>query len=337
MKRLTDFIHGAAWGLVKRLRFCVRRHASASKNSKIIKMTGIGNHEGKACFYLSEVHFIHNIPSYFRKDNYDYLVAQNFLHSEFLSCRKPKIFLTMEPTQTMTRETKGNIESGTLGPYLYLYGEPDIDKRMFYPGLADFRRGMVKQLERTLREKRSGLCCIINRYSEHPELNLLQERIRFVRAMGKDIDIYGAEPWGGIPNKWKAFPNYHGMAKDKQKTLKRYNFVLAFENSDFPGYITEKIFDAFKSGAVPLYWGGGGFLKETIPADCYIECRNQNPDEIYRLIRNMTQEDIVSFRRAAIEFLKSDAADRFTVRYLRGEVVRRLEGMERNGFAAGTH
>ncbi len=116
------------------------------------------------------------------------------------------------------------------------------------------------------------------------------------------------------------------MAENKQEILKKYNFVLAFENSNFPGYITEKIIDAFKAGTVPLYWGGGKLLQEIFPSDCYINCSNQDPARIHRMIKDMPQKDIVSFRRAAIEFLKSDMADRFMGSYLKQEIVKRLEG-----------
>ena len=34
-----------------------------------------------------------------------------------------------------------------------------------------------------------------------------------------------------------------------------YKFVLAIENTKFNGYITEKIINAFYSGAIPIYWG----------------------------------------------------------------------------------
>ena len=290
-------------------------------------MTGIGNNESRNSFYSSVHHFIYNVPCYSHKKKYDYLVAQNFLHREFLLFQKPKVFLTLEPPPSMTYESRNNMQSGALKQFLYLYGEPDIGKRMFYPALSGNRERTIRRLEETLTEKRPRLCCIINRYSEHPELNLVRQRIRFVKAMGKDIDIYGVEPWDGGPNKWTEFSNYCGIAEDKQRTLGKYNFVLAFENSDFSGYITEKIVDAFKAGAVPLYWGGGEFLKETIPLDCYMDCRNQDPDKIYRMIKGMTQEDIISFRKAAIGFLKSDAADRFTSRYLRQEIIKRLEGV----------
>jgi hypothetical protein len=147
--------------------------------------------------------------------------------------------------------------------------------------------------------------------------------------MEKDIDIYGLEPWSG-QNKWSSFPNYYGMTKNKQETLKQYNFALVFENSDYNGYITEKIIHAFMAGTIPLYWGGSDFLKETFPSNCYIDCRNKDPREIYQLIKTMSQEDIISYRKAAKEFLGSDAADRFTHKYFVENIILRLESMNQN-------
>ena len=37
--------------------------------------------------------------------------------------------------------------------------------------------------------------------------------------------------------------------------LARYKFVIAFENSKYPDYVTERIFNAWVAGAVPLYAG----------------------------------------------------------------------------------
>ncbi len=34
-----------------------------------------------------------------------------------------------------------------------------------------------------------------------------------------------------------------------------YNFILCFENDIYPGYVTEKPFEAYLSGAIPLYNG----------------------------------------------------------------------------------
>jgi hypothetical protein len=42
---------------------------------------------------------------------------------------------------------------------------------------------------------------------------------------------------------------------NKYEYLKNYKFNLCPENSNYPGYCTEKVFDAIKSGCIPIYWG----------------------------------------------------------------------------------
>ena len=45
------------------------------------------------------------------------------------------------------------------------------------------------------------------------------------------------------------------IPKSKYKKSKKYRFVLCFENDLYPGYVTEKAFEAWMTGAIPLYWG----------------------------------------------------------------------------------
>jgi glycosyltransferase involved in cell wall biosynthesis len=45
--------------------------------------------------------------------------------------------------------------------------------------------------------------------------------------------------------------------ENKIEYLKQFKFNLCPENSDNDGYVTEKIFDAIKSGCIPIYWGSG--------------------------------------------------------------------------------
>ena len=49
--------------------------------------------------------------------------------------------------------------------------------------------------------------------------------------------------------------NIGGPVKDKLAFQRQYKFSIAFENSRDPGYVTEKIVDAFAAGTVPIYWG----------------------------------------------------------------------------------
>lgn len=43
--------------------------------------------------------------------------------------------------------------------------------------------------------------------------------------------------------------------QNKMNFLSTRKFTIAFENSSYPGYVTEKILEAYLSGSIPLYWG----------------------------------------------------------------------------------
>jgi hypothetical protein len=222
-----------------------------------------------------------------------------------------------------------NLKKNELRPFLYLYEEKDASKRMFYVVFNDNKDKKIKRLEKIIYKERAKCCCIVNRYSEKEGLNLLKERIRFVNAFGKDIDIFSAAP-GNEVNKWESYPNYYGSIKNKIKTLMNYNFTIAFENSDYPGYITEKIIHAFIAGTIPLYWGGGDYLNDTIPEDCFINCKNKEPGEIYDLVRLMKYKKILEYRKAALRFLETKKAEKFTRRYWALEIIKRLEKGKNN-------
>jgi hypothetical protein len=49
--------------------------------------------------------------------------------------------------------------------------------------------------------------------------------------------------------------NTGGPVEDKHAFLKQHRFNIAFENSAYKGYTTEKIYDAFIAGCIPVYWG----------------------------------------------------------------------------------
>ena len=70
------------------------------------------------------------------------------------------------------------------------------------------------------------------------------ERIRmgFVDFLKKnsEIDIYGQL---GV------------SIRDKSECISDYKFNLAFENDLYPGYVTEKVFDAWKSRSIPIWRG----------------------------------------------------------------------------------
>jgi alpha(1,3/1,4) fucosyltransferase len=54
-------------------------------------------------------------------------------------------------------------------------------------------------------------------------------------------------------------------ASGKIEHNKQYKFAMAFENRQYPGYVTEKICDAYKSGCIPIYWGTPDIIKDFTP------------------------------------------------------------------------
>ncbi|MBK6392465.1 MAG: glycosyltransferase [Saprospiraceae bacterium] len=49
--------------------------------------------------------------------------------------------------------------------------------------------------------------------------------------------------------------NIGHLVEDKNTFVRDYKFTLAFENSSFPGYTTEKIFQPMMMHSLPIYWG----------------------------------------------------------------------------------
>lgn len=55
---------------------------------------------------------------------------------------------------------------------------------------------------------------------------------------------------GGLVNN-----NIGFRVEDKFEFIKNYKFIIAFENSSYNGYVTEKIWHGFFKKIIPIYWG----------------------------------------------------------------------------------
>ncbi len=77
----------------------------------------------------------------------------------------------------------------------------------------------------------------------------------------------------------------------KRRFLSNYKFNIAFENSSAPGYITEKLTDAYLGNTVPIYWGSDGNTAP-YPKDSMI-CANDYPtfDALIARIKEVNEND----------------------------------------------
>lgn len=204
---------------------------------------------------------------------------------------------------------------------------------------------------------RENLCCLIagNKSVRRKHSNELYskrvETIRWFESHAKDdFDLYGigwncppAQP--GLYDRVKRkiinpfyrllnlqpFSSYRGSVKNKNETLSHYKFAICYENvSGLPGYITEKIFDCFFAGCVPIYWGAAN-VEKYIPIECFIDRRKfVDHESLYTFLTEITEESYVIYQQSIKKFLASEDAKQFYAEHFSATVVASiLDDLER--------
>jgi hypothetical protein len=122
----------------------------------------------------------------------------------------------------------------------------------------------------------------------------------------------------------KLYPSYRGPASSLRATLKDYRFCICLENSSFPGWVTERIFDCFLSGCVPVYLGDPN-IKSRIQEDAFIDMRKfKSYQDMYDSLKNMSENEYLNYIEAIKSFLNSDNNYPFTAEYFADTVYREI-------------
>jgi hypothetical protein len=195
---------------------------------------------------------------------------------------------------------------------------------------------------------RKNFSCLISSNKVAPWIganDLYAERINVIRWYEKNVpdlfDLYG-RGWGKPSpaftrlNKlsrrigrlrtqlfgYKPFPGWRGEVKFKSDVLSNAKFSYCYENvKDLPNYITEKIFDSFMSGCVPVYWGADN-IQEYIPPNCFVDRRQfKDTAEVHRYLMSITPEKYGQFQRNISDFLKSEKAHIFSAEYFTATIA----------------
>lgn len=158
------------------------------------------------------------------------------------------------------------------------------------------------------------------RYLGYKEL--LSERLKVIDFFSRtnEIDLYGVD-WDKRPffpywfYKKSIQKVYKGSVKSKFQKLSEYNFTIAFENSSMPSYVTDKLFDCFYTGTVPIYLGAPD-IEEHVPKNCFIDMRDfKNYGELRKFLKSLTKSEIETYKQNARKFLESEKYKPFTKEY----------------------
>lgn len=137
----------------------------------------------------------------------------------------------------------------------------------------------------------------------------------------RKIKEYLIDYWNGLFN-YKA---YKGSIQDKYEVLSKYKYCLCFENDRIaPGYITEKIFDCFFSGTVPVYLGPDN-IEEYIPKECFIDMRKFSSfGALEDYLRSLSQSDFSVIQKAGYDYINSESFKKWTPEYIFDELIKRI-------------
>lgn len=85
--------------------------------------------------------------------------------------------------------------------------------------------------------------------------------------------------------------NVGGRVPDKVKFISDYKFNIAFENSSYPGYATEKIMEALVTNTIPIYWGDPK-IGNDFNTKAFINCHEfDSMNEVIEHVKKVDQDE----------------------------------------------
>ncbi|MEJ7663699.1 MAG: glycosyltransferase family 10 [Hymenobacter sp.] len=98
---------------------------------------------------------------------------------------------------------------------------------------------------------------------------------------------------------------------EKLAVIRSYRFVVCYENTSTPGYISEKLFDCLFAGCVPVYLGEPN-IRRFIPEDCFVDRKAFATDaELADFLKQMTYTQYENYVEAMRRFTKGVERQKF--------------------------
>lgn len=120
---------------------------------------------------------------------------------------------------------------------------------------------------------------------------------------------------------FKEYICYSGMLSPKIPTLTLYKFNICYENVDgIQGYITEKIFDCFFSGCVPVYFGASN-ITQYIPKATFVDRRDfKNNEELFLYLKSIKEPEYTNYQKNMLKFLQ-EGSNQFSSEFNASKIV----------------
>jgi len=216
----------------------------------------------------------------------------------------------------------------------------DSQKYFFFPSTRFVKEQKI-EVENFIDRK---LCVLVNsNLSSKLKGELYSHRLKAIKWFEKnhlnDFDLYGYE-WDKLKIQFKNRTiikskflapkrlSYKGTVDNKLLTMSKYKFTICFENTNnVEDYITEKIFDCFLAGTVPIYWGATN-IEKIIPENCFVDFRQFSSfEDMYTFVSNMSNKKYLEYINNINLYIDSNIAYKYSLEnwvYSIKKVLKRL-------------
>ena len=244
----------------------------------------------------------------------DYIIsltnADKYLLENLKEISREKCFLVLfEPPVTSPYLYERSLEE-RFGKIFTMFDD-DVDNKQYFKIFYPQPRMQIVGIMDDFSERK--LCAMVSNnkgFSHHKCIYYERHAVIdfFAKRPPGEFDLFGG--WSHSYRDWK------GPMDEKFETLNHYKFSFTYENmGQQNGYITEKIFDSFISGCVPVYIGADN-ITEYVPAECFIDKRKfSSYSELYNYLVNMDRITYENHIKAIEKFLASDQAQLFTAQH----------------------
>ncbi len=253
------------------------------------------------------------------RDAFDYIIFWNIPHlakrlNLSLLPKEKMILFMWEPPTVQPHLYKKRFQD--LFSKIYTWDDSLVDGKKYFKFHYPRLRPMLENLP-SFEERKLCTQVIAYKKSKHP-LQLYSEREKIIRFFEQKeescFEFYG---FGWDAQKHKSYKGtINGTTVDKLEVLKTYRFSICYENMQgIKGYISEKIFDCFAAGTIPIYLGASN-IEEYIPKECFIDRRHFSSDEsLFSFLCAVSKDDYETYLKNIRTFLDSEKGACFSTDY----------------------
>jgi hypothetical protein len=182
----------------------------------------------------------------------------------------------------------------------YLLSWYNFDLKTSYLSFNKPHDNFFENRHSRLSPRRSFCCIIASNYKDTFETIYYKRKniSLFFSKNLKHFDIFGSN--------WEGFFSNVKEVNNKFTILQKYYFSVVIENTIKNNYISEKIYDCFIAGTIPIYHGAPN-INDHIPQNTFIDITKfKNYKKLSIFLNNLTAKEISEYQMNIKNFLSSD-------------------------------